>query len=79
MDKDRYHIINFFKLLALIIIASELRVLRILLSAKTDFEKIYIFSDIPLICEYLVASLTIFIIGFVLWLVFDKKFSNQKH
>ncbi len=77
MNKDRYHIINFFKLLALIIIASELRVIRILISAKTPFEEIYILSDIPLICEYLVASLTIFIIGFVLWLVADKKFSNQ--
>ena len=76
MDKDRYHIINYFKLLALIIIASELRILRILLSTHTPFEEIYIVRDIPLICEYLVASLTIFIIGFVLWLVADKKFSN---
>lgn len=59
--------INHFKLLALIIIANVLRVIELLVNERTDFENTYIMPQIPLICEYLIASLTIYIIGFLIW------------
>ena len=65
--------LNHFKLLALIIIANELRVLELLVNEKTEFEKTYVMPQIPLICEYLVASLTIYIIGFVIWCIVAKR------
>ena len=65
--------LNHFKLLALIIIANELRVLELLVNEKTEFEKTHVMPQIPLICEYLVASLTIYIIGFVIWCIVAKR------
>ena len=65
--------LNHFKLLGLIIIANALRVLELLINEKTDFEKTYVVPQIPLICEYLVASLTIYIIGFVIWCIVAKR------
>ena len=59
--------INHFKLLGLIIITNILSVLELLINEKTDFEKTYILPQIPLICEYLIASFTIYIIGFLVW------------
>ena len=75
MDKKAINdAINHFKLLALIIIANILRVLELLINENTDFEKSYILPQIPLICEYLIASLTIYIIGFLIWyLVFYRE------
>ena len=73
MDKTVSDALNHFKLLALIIIANALRVLELLVNEKTDFEKTYVMPQIPLICEYLVASLTVYIIGFIIWLVVAKR------
>ena len=65
--KTEIDAINHFKLLALIIIANVLRVIELLVNERTDFENTYIMPQIPLICEYLIASLTIYIIGFLIW------------
>lgn len=77
MEKDKIHIFNFFKLLALIIIASELRVLRFLLRERTLFEQTNVLPQIPLICEYLTASLFVFSVGFLLWNLLEKKFQAK--
>ena len=73
---DRMHIINFFKLLSLIIIASELRVLTLLFRERTAFEEINVIPQIPLICEYLFVSLVILCIGFLVWYIIDRRISN---
>lgn len=75
---DRAHIINLFKLLALIIIASELKVLELLINERTLFEQIYIMPQIPLICEYLFVSLVIFGGGFLVWYILDRKISQNE-
>ncbi len=69
----KYHIENIFKLLGLIIIASEFKVLELLVNERTPFEDINVFPQIPLICEYLVASLTIYTIGYIIWKRFECK------
>lgn len=75
-EKRIVHALNCFKLMGLIIVTSALRVLELLINEQTEFEKTYILPQIPLICEYLVASLTIYIIGFLLWLMIEKKMGN---
>ncbi len=73
MEKDKLHILNFFKLLALIIIASELKVMELLINERTVFEEINILPQVPLICEYLSVSLFIYSVGFLLWNLLEKK------
>ena len=71
-EKRIAHALNCFKLLGLIIITSTLRVLELLINERTDFENRYILPQVPLICEYLIASLTIYIIGFIIWYMVEK-------
>lgn len=73
---ERMHIINFFKLLSLIIVASELKVLELLINERTLFEEIYIMPQIPLICEYLFVSLMVLCGGFLTWYIIDRRISN---
>ena len=73
MKKIKYHVENIFKILALIIITSELGALRILISPFSLLEKTTALQTMPIIFEHLTISLTIYIIGYILWIRLDKQ------
>lgn len=78
MKNFKYHAHNIFKLLALIIITTELGVLRVLIHPSSLLEKSALINDMPTISEYLTVSLVIYIVGFILWSILEKKTDNSK-
>ena len=65
------HIINYFKLLALIIITTLLNVISILLKGNGYIYDL-ITSNISEVMEYLVYSFLFFLLGFASWYIYGK-------
>ncbi|MBQ3040292.1 MAG: hypothetical protein IJD42_01700 [Clostridia bacterium] len=79
MKNLKFHAHNIFKLLALIIISSELGILRALICPHSLIEKTAVINDMPLIFEYLSFSIVIYITGFILWCILEKKICKEKN
>ena len=69
--KRRMHVFNLFKLLSLIIVSSCLEVLEVLINKGATKGNLYLFSEVPLMVEYLLWSLGLLTVGIIIWYIYE--------
>ena len=77
MRAFKQHAQNIFKILALIIISSELLVLRLLICPSSLLERTSILPLMPTILEYVTVSIVIYIVGFIIWCFLESRLGRD--